>query len=148
MSDPTPPEGFRHYTDVRVRFSETDALGVVYHSNYLVYCEVARIEYFRALSDERASVWREGRGYDALIAHASLDYRSSARFDERLRVWLRISKLGRTSYTFEYKLVRDDGTLICDARTVTVAIDRATRKPRPLPEAFVAQVRKFEAISV
>jgi acyl-CoA thioester hydrolase len=139
----TAPAGYVHYSDVRVRFAETDAQGVVYHSNFLIYCEVARVEYFRALSRGRASAW-EGRGFEVLIAHAECDYRSSARFDDELRIWTRIAAVGRSSFTFTFQIVRADGRLICEAKTVQVAIAKATGTPTPLPAEWVAELQEFE----
>ena len=139
----TPPDGYSHFTDVRVRFAETDAQGVVYHSNFLIYCEVARIEYFRALSRGRQN--REsGRDWDVLIAHAECDYRSSARFDDPLRIWTRVAAVGRTSFTFTYEIVHHEGRLVCQAKTVQVAIDRAEKKPRALPPEWLAELKAFD----
>jgi acyl-CoA thioester hydrolase len=135
------PEGFRHFVDVRVRFAETDAQGVVYHSNFLIYCEVARAEFFRGLTEGEHFWRRRDRSWDTVIAHAECDYRAPAHFDDQLRVWTRIARVGSSSFTFEYKIVRADGVLVCDARTVQVAVDQGTRQPAPLPEAFVAALR-------
>jgi acyl-CoA thioester hydrolase len=142
MSD----ERFGVHVDVRVRFAETDAQGVVYHANFLVYCEVARTEYFRALYGElTADERRHGRDYDTTIVHAACDYRAPARFDDSLRIWCRVAELGRSSLTFAYRVARiTDEQLICEARTVQVAISRATRKSTPLPSEFVSRVRAFE----
>jgi acyl-CoA thioester hydrolase len=152
------PEGFRHFVDVRVRFAETDAQGVVYHSNFLIYCEVGRAEYFRGLklthADPNQHFWRrKDREWDTVIAHAECDYRAPARFDDVLRVWTRIGHVGKSSYAFEYKIVRVeprsgrtvDGVVVCDAKTVQVAVHKETRAPYPLPEAFVAALRAYEA---
>ncbi len=138
----TPPDGFRHHAEVRVRFAETDAQGVVYHSNFLIYCEVARVEYFRAMHGD--SPWRNDRGYETVLAHAACDYRSPARFDERLLIWTRLAKVGTSSLTFEYKICKPDGTLVCDANTVQVAVDKQTRKPTPFPPELAARLRAFE----
>jgi acyl-CoA thioester hydrolase len=141
-----PPEGFRHFADLRVRYAETDAQGIVYHSNYLIYCEVGRMEYFRTLrggGDEPQ--FRRDKGYDMVLAHAECDYRSSAQFDDPLRVWVRAARLGRSSVTFEYKIVhRTAARLVCEAKTVQVAIRLEPRGPTPLPPGFVARLEAFE----
>jgi acyl-CoA thioester hydrolase len=143
MTELAPPEGFRHFADLCVRFAETDAQGVVYHANFLIYCEVARSEYFRAMHGERP--WRENRGYETVLAHAACDYRAPARFDDQLRIWTRIAKVGRSSLTYEYKIVKRDGTLVCDARTVQVAVDKKTREPTPFPPEVGDRIRAFES---
>ena len=140
------PEGFRRSIDVRVRFAETDAQGVVYHANFLVYCEAARGDYFRGLGGSGAEhFWRrQDRSWDTVIAHAECDYRAPARFDDLLRVFIRLGRVGSASYTFEYKIVRSDGVLVCDAKTTQVSIDKETRKAHPLPADFVAALRARE----
>jgi acyl-CoA thioester hydrolase len=132
---PAAPDGYRYHADVRVRFAETDAQGVVYHSNFLIYCEVARVEFGRKLHEGRPGPGQ--RGYDFVLAHAECDYRAAARFDDRLRVWLRCAAVGTSSITYQYRIVRWDGTLVCDAKTVQVAVDPETRRPVPLPQAIV-----------
>jgi acyl-CoA thioester hydrolase len=144
--------GFQHSVELRVRFAETDAQGVVYHSNFLIYCEVARAEYFRGLKlaheNPEEHFWRrKDRTWDTVIAHAECDYRAPARFDDQLRIWIRTARIGRSSYSFEYRIVRADGVLVCDAKTTQVAIHKDTRQPHPLPDAFVAALRAYEAAS-
>jgi acyl-CoA thioester hydrolase len=140
---------FRHFSDVRVRFAETDAQGVVYHANFLIYCEVARAEYFRGLKlaqeNPEQHFWkRKDRPWETVIAHAECDYRAPARFDDQLRVWIRISRIGKTSYTFDYRITRADA-IICEAKTTLVAVEKTTRQPFPLPAAFVAALEAYEA---
>lgn len=131
---------FRH--DLRVRFVETDAQGIVYHSNYLVYCDTARVEWFRAFS-RGGKPWRDDRDYDVVLAHASLDWKASAKFDDPLTVWMRLDRIGSSSFTFLYRIERE-GALLCEAKTVHVAIDRAHRKKKPLPDAFKERLRAFQ----
>jgi acyl-CoA thioester hydrolase len=123
---------FTFHHDLRVRYVETDAQAVVYHANYLVYCDAARVEYFRALAGGQAP-WREERDYDIVLVHASLDFRASARFDDPLRVWVRIEKVGNSSFAFGYRIMRGD-ELCAEAKTVHVAIDRQARSARPIPD--------------
>jgi acyl-CoA thioester hydrolase len=140
------PDGFAFSTELRARFAETDAQGVVYHANFFIYCEVARTEYFRALVaagvDEHA--WREaGRAYDLVLAHASCDFRSSAHYDELLTIWTRVSRVGSSSFTFEYKILAGE-RLVGEAQTVQVAIAKDTRRPAALPDAFRQRIDAFE----
>jgi acyl-CoA thioester hydrolase len=138
-----PAFAFRH--DLRVRFSETDAQGVVYHANFLIYADAARVEYMRALvGSNDVREWRKDRGYDVSLVHASCDFRAPARFDDPLTVWMRLSRLGTASFGFDYRIERAD-TLIAEVKTVQCAIDRQTRRPRPLPDDFKQALRAFEA---
>ncbi|MGZ3408444.1 MAG: acyl-CoA thioesterase, partial [Polyangia bacterium] len=120
---------FRH--DLRVRYVETDAQAVVYHANYLVYCDAARVEWFRALAGGGVP-WRKERDYDVVLVHAQLDFKSSARFDDPLTVWMRLDRVGTSSFGFAYRIERD-GALLCEAKTVHVAVDRQARTKRALP---------------
>jgi acyl-CoA thioester hydrolase len=76
--------------------------------------------------------------------HASLDFKSSARFDEPLTIWMRLDNVGTSSFTFVYCIERE-GAVLCEAKTVHVAIDRAARTKRPLPEPFRERLQKFSA---
>lgn len=138
MSEPDP---FRFATELRVRFVETDAQGVVYHGHFLVYCEVGRVEYARAVLGAPGA--DKGRSWEPTVVRAEVDFLAPARFDDLLAVRVRCDRLGRTSYRFAYE-VRRSGELVARARTVQVVIDRATGKPRPLPDDLVAPVLAFE----
>lgn len=125
-----------------MRYVETDAQAIVYHSNYLVYCDTARVEWFRALAGG-GKPWREERDYDVVLAHASLDFKSSARFDDPLTIWMRLAAVGSSSFTFAYRIERQ-ATLLCEAKTVHVAVDRAARTKRALPDSFKDRLRAFD----
>jgi len=125
-----------------VRYVETDAQAIVYHSNYLVYCDAARVEWFRALHGGN-SAWRVDRDYDVVLAHASLDFKSSARFDDPLTIWMRLDGVGSSSFTFAYRIERES-ELLCLAKTVHVGIDRAARTKRALPDSFKERLRRFD----
>ncbi|HEX6836558.1 MAG TPA: thioesterase family protein [Polyangia bacterium] len=124
-----------------MRYVETDAQTIVYHSNYLVYCDTARVEWVRAFAGG-GTPWRESRDYDVVLAHASLDWKASAKFDDPLTVWMRLDNIGTSSFTFVYRIERQ-GTLLCEAKTVHVAIDRAARTKRALPDSFKERLRHF-----
>jgi acyl-CoA thioester hydrolase len=141
------PEGFHHHCKLRVRFAETDAQAVVYNANFLVYCEVARTEYFRDLNGGGSGDnhdWRRPRDFDVALAHVTLDFRAPARFDDELTLWTRVGHLGRASYSFEQKIYRGE-TLVCEAKTVLVSIDHQTRQSKPMPDAFKQALLDFEA---
>jgi acyl-CoA thioester hydrolase len=131
---------FRFRTRVRVRFAETDAQGVVYHGNFLLYFEVARIEYARLLLGGPSTRQRD---WEPTVAHVEVDFKAGARFDDELDVAMRASRLGRTSYSFVYQVRRGE-ELIATGATTQVVLDRATKKPRPLPEELVDAIVAYE----
>ena len=122
---------------LRVRYAETDQMGVVYHSEYLVWCEVGRTEYIRALGLPYAEM--ERRGALLAVADASLRYHGSARYDDMIRVETTVTEVRSRAVVFEY-LIRHlpSGTRLVTARTMLVSLDRNAR-PAPLP----AEVREL-----
>lgn len=136
---------FRFSTEVRVRLPETDAFGVVYHGYYFTYFDVARMDYLRAIG--LMDVVKAGRASN-LIVHASADFKTPGRFDEVLVVHARVCEIGRTSFTFEFRVDRPDGSLVATGRSVHVAVDQKTLRPVPVPDELRRAVRSFEGPAV
>lgn len=117
---------------VRVNYSETDQMGVVYHARYLVWLDVARTEYLR----EAGLSYREleERGYRLAVDEASLRYRQPARYDDliRVRCWVREAASRRISFGYAIERVAD-GRLLATAFTSLIALDRSM-SPTRLPE--------------
>jgi acyl-CoA thioester hydrolase len=140
------PDGYHHRHQLRVRFAETDAQTIVYHANFLIYCETARTEYLRQLAGPAArdDSWRRRSDFDVALAHVALDFRAPARFDDELTIWTRMAHLGHKSYSFEHKIYRD-ATLVCEAKIVLCAVDHETRQSKALPPDFKQALASFEA---
>lgn len=124
-----------HQTAIRVRFGETDAMGVANNAIYLQYFEVGRIEHLRAMGHSYAEV-HDG-GMDMVVAEASIHYRRPLRFDDQFVVECGISDLSRASFTFSYRLLRE-GQPVADGFTRHACVDRATMRPVRLPAWLVA----------
>lgn len=128
-----------HRTEVefRVRYAETDRMGVVYHANYLVWCEVGRTELIRELGRSYAAL--EADGVVLAVADASLRYHASARYDDRIRVATEVEEVRSRTVTFRYDIFRapEDGPRdrLVTARTVLVAMDPDGRT-RALPPSL------------
>jgi acyl-CoA thioester hydrolase len=119
---------FRH--PVRVRFAETDAMGVLHHAAYVPYLEEARVEYLRHLGRPYPAIRAEG--YDLAVLELVLQYRRSARFDEVVEVHTRVSTFRGASFQIDYLLTVDDETCAL-AATVHGVVDpsgRAVRAPQ------------------
>jgi acyl-CoA thioester hydrolase len=128
-----------------VRYAETDAQAVVYHANFLIYCDAARVEYFRRMAGEGGrEAWQRDHAFDIVLVNANCDFRASARFDDLLTVGVRLDNIGTSSFALAYRIARGD-TLVCEAKTVHVTIDRQTRKKQPLPEQLRNALTGFEA---
>src|ERR1700712_1850861 len=119
---------------VRVRYAETDQMGVVYHANYLVWFEIGRVEFIRQTGLDYATMEREG----ALIAvvEATARYKSPARYDDELLVRTTLSAHRGAIVKFRYKIVRaSDEALLCEGETTHIVVGRDMKK-RALPEKF------------
>lgn len=128
-----PSEGvFR--TRLRTRFAETDLQGVIHHTYYLVYCEVARVEYFKVLGfDFNES--RSNGDFDIALVEAHCKYTAPARFDEELEIQTWVADVRRASFTLDYQIQRvADSVTVAQAQTTQAAIDPRTGRPRSLPE--------------
>jgi acyl-CoA thioester hydrolase len=124
-----------HEHRLRVRYGETDQMGVVYHANYLVYMEEGRTRLMEALGCSYARLERDG--WLLVVRKAELRYRASARYDEQLVVRSAVERLGGASVRFVYEVVREaDGTLLAEGMTELACVDRRGDEPRPalLPE--------------
>jgi acyl-CoA thioester hydrolase len=137
VTDRRPP--FKYSALARVWFSDTDAQGVVYYGRYLPYFDHARTEYHRHLG---------GTGElpgEFVMRASSVEYHAPARFDDLIEAFVRISRIGRTSATYECAATREpDGELMVTAIQTIVLVDPTTRRPIEIPEAFRVPVRAFE----
>ena len=120
---------------LRVRYAETDQMGVAYYANHLVWFELGRTEFFR----QRGFVYKEIEEREncyATVAEVRCRYHAPARYDDTLtvRTWLKAAR--SRVIQFEYEIVNDTGTRIATGETLHVITDR-TGKPRSLPEKYI-----------
>jgi acyl-CoA thioester hydrolase len=126
-------------TDVRVRYQETDRMGVVYHANFLVWFEVGRVEYLRALGASYRQLEEEGVYFPVL--EVGCKYHRPARFDDLLQVRTRAERIRWARLRFHYQLVRVvDGTLLAEGWTTHAATDDQG-SPRRLPEEVLRRIQ-------
>lgn len=127
-----------HTSTVRVRYGETDQMGVVYHANYLLYFEQGRTELLRATGLPYGEL--EARGVFLVVTEAGCRYRTPARYDETLEIRTRVDRLGRASVRFAYAVVGQDGRLCAEGHTELAAVD-AAKRPVRLPEDVASRLR-------
>ena len=120
------PSGIPFTTEIRVRYKDTDAAGVVYYGNYLTYFEVARVEWLRALGTPIREV--EARGVLLPAVRAHVEYRRPAIVDDLLCVNVWADRVGRSSFDFAYEVRRGD-ELIATGGTRHAVVDRETLRP-------------------
>jgi acyl-CoA thioester hydrolase len=119
-------------TRTRVGFSDTDAQGIVYYGRYNPYFDFARVEYLRSLD----LLQRAAAGEFVMRAN-DVEYFAPARFDDELEIHIRVSRIGRTSMTYEFAAFKvPEGTLLATAHQTLVCIDRETRRPIPIPDEY------------
>jgi acyl-CoA thioester hydrolase len=117
-------------TDIRVRYQETDNMGVVYYANYLVWFEVGRTEYLRNLGLVYTRI--EEKGFYLMVASVSCQYKSPAKYDDLVRIRTWVSEMKHSSMKFEYKLFVGE-KLIATGESVHVCTNRSGRPVR-MPE--------------
>lgn len=143
---PNPPPGACAYTvEHRVAFHETDAMGVVYHANYLRHFETARIAWMDAHHRPYQEYVVAGRHW--ATTHAELDYHQAARFDDRIRITTWPEWVRGASLRMGYRLVRADGTLLVSGATEHALVDldgRVRRLDRRDREALRATLGETE----
>lgn len=119
-----------HTVRVRVRYGETDQMGVVYHPNYLLYFESGRTELLRAAGVAYGEL--EKSGVFLVVTEASLTYRAAARYDEELEVRTRVDHVTKVTIGFSYRVLGPTGTLLVEGRTVLASVN-AAKTPVRLP---------------
>lgn len=138
---------FHFHTELRVRLPETDAMGIVFHGNFLTYLEVGRVDYLRNLGLSEGI--RPIKGFENVVVSAHVDFKSPARFDDELTVAVRMAPIhaGKRSFTFEFRIVhKKTNRLVALGSTTHCAID-ADYRPIAVPEDFRTTVADFEGWS-
>lgn len=125
---------------VRVYYEDTDAGGVVYHSNYLNFYERARTEFLRELGFEQDVLLAQNCAF--VVRHCELDYLTPARFNDQLIVTVEIALLKRASIVFEQKIMSSDGNLLSTAQVVVVCVALAAMKPTPIPSLILKELKR------
>ena len=130
MMEPVDPDALFeewHETSVRVRYAETDQMGVVYHANYLVWFEIGRTEYCRARGFSYREMEENGRAF-LVVAESYCRYKAPAYYDDELLIRTHITELRRRSVRFGYEIVSAaDGRVIAEGETGHVVTDSNNR---------------------
>jgi acyl-CoA thioester hydrolase len=146
--DPSPPfpdsPRFRYSKRIEVRFRDCDALGHVNNAVYATYFEIARFGYWR-----EALAYGDEHPFSFIIARIECNFRSQVRPGELIDVQARVSGVGRTSFTFEYRvLAAADGRLVADGSSVQVMFDYETQRSLPVPAELRARASSFEGVNL
>jgi acyl-CoA thioester hydrolase len=124
-----------HETTVRVRYAETDRMGIVYHANYLIWFEIGRTEFCRARGFAYKDMEENDRAY-LVVAESYCRYKAPAYYDDELAVRTHITELRRRSVRFGYEILRlSDGVVIAEGETGHVVTDPNNRVIS-MPESY------------
>ena len=139
-------DGFTFSTTVRVRFADTDAQGIAHNSAYVVWFEVARVEYLRTYAGGYQSLRDEG--IEALVLESYIRYLVPAKFDDVLHVHTRCRDIRGARFRYEYEIEREsDGTLLAEGWTAHACVDAATFRPTRIPAWLVEAMERAESSS-
>ena len=133
--------GFSFSVDVRVRFAETDAQGIVHNANYLVWFEVARVGYLRRFAGGYQRL--RDLGVEALVLESHVRYLQPAKFDDRLLVHARCLDVKGARFRYEYAIERE-GVVIADGWTAHATVDAASLRPTRVPAWLAEDIASAE----
>jgi acyl-CoA thioester hydrolase len=140
-------------TRIRVRYAETDQMGVVYYANFFIWFEVGRVELLRQLGFHYKQMEIDDDCHIPVV-EANCRYKSPARYDDELLLETRVLAIRRSVIKFGYRLLRPEAetptatplagqtTLLAEGETTHVIVDRSLRKV-PLPEKYAAVLQQF-----
>lgn len=127
-------------TEIRVRYGETDQMGVVYHANYAVYFEVGRTEWLRQFGLSYSRM--EAEGIMLPVISLNINYKNSARYDDVLKVKTTLKKMPTASIEFEYELVNQKGDLLATGQTTLAFINLERNRPTRCPKYLLDKLQK------
>lgn len=121
-----------HQFNVRVRYAETDQMGVVYHGKYAEYFEMGRVEWLRNLGVSYADM--EKQGVMLPVVNLTINYKKPARYDDLLTVKTSLKKQDGVKIEFDYEILNEKGELLTTGYSMLVFVDMKTGRPTSPPE--------------
>ncbi|MBB3122687.1 acyl-CoA thioester hydrolase [Mesoflavibacter sabulilitoris] len=125
--------------EIRVRYAETDQMGVVHHGNYALYLEMARIEWLRKLGISYKSMEENGIGLP--VVSLSINFKKSAFYDDVIKVKTQLKKQPTALVNFDYILTNQNDELLCTAEVVLAFMDMKTKRPTRPPKYFLEALK-------
>lgn len=127
---------------VRVRYAETDKMGVVYHGNYAQYFEIGRVEWLRNLGISYKKM--EELGVMLPVISLTMNYKKSAFYDDDLTIRTIFKKLSSVKIEFDYELYNEKGDLLTTGNSVLVFVNMETGRPMAAPDYVVDKIQMLE----
>lgn len=135
MSNPL----YCHEIELRVRYAETDQMGIVYYGNYAQYFEVGRVEWLRNFGISYKGM--EGEGLMLPVVSLSVNYKKPAHYDDIIKVKTQLVKLPSASIEFDYEITNQSGEILTKGNTVLVFMDVNKNRPTRCPEYLLDKLR-------
>ena len=132
---------FKHSTEYRIRYAETDKMGYCYYGNYPTFLEVGRVELFRALGISYKSL--EENGVLLPVLDLNIKYLAPALYDDLIRVDTSLIRLDGVRLFFDYSIYNETDILLVKASTTLVFVDDKNRKPIAPPQNFVSLIAPY-----
>lgn len=129
----------RHHTYVKVRYAETDQMGVVHHGNYAQYLEMARIDWMDQLGISYRSM--EEEGIMLPVFEMQIKFIRPAKFDDILKIETKLVEMPRVKIAFEYNIYNQHEELVTTASTVLIFMNANSRRPIRCPEEILEKLR-------
>lgn len=133
---------FESSTKMRVRYGETDQMGIAYYGNYAQYFEVGRVEALRELGMFYRSM--EEKGVMLPVSEFCVKYLASAKYDDEIKVITSISSIVGARIRFDYQLVDCDNKCLAKAHTILVFVNKDSMRPIAAPKDFISILEKYE----
>ncbi|CAM3474799.1 tol-pal system-associated acyl-CoA thioesterase [Shewanella pealeana] len=124
---------------ISVYYEDTDAGGVVYHSNYLKFFERARTEWLRAMQVSQTALLAEDTAF--VVKSAELDFCKAARFEQNLIVETKVIQLKKASMVFEQRLIDEQGVVYCEANIVVACVALSRMRPKAIPQHIAQEFK-------
>ncbi len=126
-------------TKFRIRYGETDQMGIVYHGNYAQYFEMGRTDWLRAMGFSYKHM--EEKGIILPVTTLSINYKKSARYDDLITVKTKLVRLPTAKIDFEYEIVNEKGEILTTGHTTLAFIKKHTNRPTRCPEYILDKLR-------
>ena len=124
----------------RIRYAETDQMGVVYHGNYPQYLEMGRVEWLRAFGVSYKSM--EENGIMLPVISLQLNFKKSAVYDDLISVSTKLVKTPSVRIEFDYEIHNEEGELLATANTVLAFMDMNTKRPIKCPDYLLEKIER------
>lgn len=131
-----------HQIQIRVRYSETDQMRVVYHGNYAQYFEIGRVEWLR--NKGISYKWMEENGIMLPVVSLNINYKKPARYDELLTLKTILKNKTSVKIEFDYELYNESGELLTTGNSILVFVDMKTGRPIAPPQYISAILERTE----